>query len=161
IDPHYLEWKAKELNFNTHFISLAGEINRKMPQFVAEKATRLLNRLGKAVSRSRILVMGVAYKKNLGDFRESPSLDVIRLLQAQGAEVLYHDPYVPEFEEHGLVMHSSPLTEEVVADSDLVLITTDHGRIDYEWLVEHARHVLDTRNTTQSITNNRERITLL
>ena len=161
IDPHYLEWKAKELNFNTHFISLAGEINRRMPQFVMEKAARLLNRLGKAVSQSRILVMGVAYKKNLGDFRESPSLDVIRLLQAQGAEVMYHDPYVPDVEEHGLVMTSSPLTEELVESSDLVLIITDHDRIDYDWLVAHARHVLDTRNTTQHITDNRERITLL
>lgn len=161
IDPHYLEWKAKELNFNTHFISLAGEINRKMPRFVAEKATRLLNRLGKAVSQSRILVMGVAYKKNLGDFRESPSLDVIRLLQAEGAHVTYHDPYVPEFEEHGLAMASVELTEATVLSNDLVLITTDHGGVDYGWLVEQARHVLDTRNITQHITSNRERITLL
>jgi len=157
IDPHYLEWKAKELNFNTHFIALAGEINRKMPQFVAEKATRLLNSLGKAVSRSRLLVMGVAYKKQLGDCRESPALDVIRLFRERGAEVRYHDPYVGQID--GDV--SQFLTEELVEESDLVLITTDHENIDYEWLVAHAQHVLDTRNATRHVREGREKITLL
>lgn len=161
IDPHYLEWKAKELNFNTHFISLAGEINRKMPEFVLEKTTRLLNELGKAISRAKILVLGVSYKKNLGDFRESPAIEVIRLLQNHGASIVYHDPYVPFFEEHGLEMVSEELTEELVESCDLVLITTDHSNVNYQWIVERAKCVLDTRNTTRNINVQREKVTLL
>src|SRR5437763_3399434 len=91
LDPHYLEWKAKEVNFNTHFIALAGEINRKMPEFVVEKSSRVLNRDGVALSRAKILVLGVAYKKDLDDERESPAIEVIELLQHQGAQVVYHD----------------------------------------------------------------------
>ena len=116
LDPHYLEWKAREYNFNTHFIALAGEINRSMPRFVREKAHRVLNRLGVATSKSKILILGVSYKKDLGDYRESPALEVIKLLEEEGALVIYHDPYVPSFEEHGLAMESVPLTDEVLAD---------------------------------------------
>jgi len=161
IDPHYLEWKAKELNFHTHFISLAGEINRKMPSFVCEKASRLLNEKGRAVSNSRILVIGVAYKKNLGDYRESPSIEIIRLLQNAGAEVIYHDPLVPVFQENGLTMESQPLTDELIGSADLVLIATDHSCIDYLRLVGLARHVLDTRHVTKGMEQYKERITLL
>jgi UDP-N-acetyl-D-glucosamine dehydrogenase len=161
IDPHYLEWKAKELNFNTHFISLAGEINRKMPLFVREKVLRLLNEKGKAASLSKIVAMGVAYKKDSGDYRESPAIEIIRLLLADRADVVYHDPYVPSIEEDGFAMQSHPLTEELLMSSDLVIIMTDHGAIDYEYLVSRANHVLDTRNATKAITNYQERITLL
>ncbi len=161
IDPHYLEWKAKELNFNTHFISLAGEINRKMPSFVREKVARLLNGKEKAISKSRILVIGVAYKKDLDDFRESPSIEVIRLLQQDGAEVLYHDPYVPYFTEYGISLESQALTDELVKSADLVLITTDHTGIDYQRLLDYANHVLDTRNVTRGMSAYQERVTLL
>lgn len=161
IDPHYLEWKAKEVNFNTHFIALAGEINRKMPEFVREKALRVLNRLGVAPSRARILVLGVAYKRDLGDYRESPAIEVVRLLRRDGADVVYHDPYVPAFREPDLEMESTPLTEGLVATADLVLITTDHSNIDYAWVVGHARHVFDTRNATRGVHHHREKITLL
>ena len=161
VDPHYLEWKAKELNFHTHFISLAGEINRKMPSFVREKVGRVLNGKGIAVSSSRILVMGVAYKKDLGDFRESPSIEIIRLLRADGAEVIYHDPLVPSFQCEGVMMESQELTDELVASADLVLISTDHSCIDYQRLVERANHVLDTRYVTKGMSHCRERITLL
>ncbi|MES4787745.1 MAG: UDP-N-acetyl-D-glucosamine dehydrogenase, partial [Nitrospiraceae bacterium] len=161
IDPHYLEWKAKEVNFNTHFIALAGEINRKMPEFVREKALRVLNRLGVVPSRSRILVLGVAYKRDLGDYRESPAIEVIRLLRKDGADVVYHDPYVPVFREPDLEMESQPLTAELVAGADLVIITTDHSNVDYAWVVEHARHVFDTRNATRNVRQHREKITLL
>jgi nucleotide sugar dehydrogenase len=161
LDPHYLEWKAKEFNFNTHFIALAGEINRRMPEFVREKAIRVLNKLGVAASRSKILILGVAYKKDLGDHRESPALEVIRLLQREDANVVYHDPYVSSFDEHHLSMDSTPLTEELLAECDLVIVASDHGCIDYEWVVDRAKHVLDTRNATRNVTGNRDKITLL
>ncbi len=161
LDPHYLEWKAKEFNFNTHFIALAGEINRRMPEFVRDKAIRALNQLGLAASRSRILVLGVSYKKDLGDFRESPAIEVIRLLQQDDATVLYHDPFVPSFQEHGLTMDSTQLSAELIGSCDLVIITADHSCINYDWLVEKARHVLDTRNATRKVTVGREKITLL
>lgn len=161
LDPHYLEWKAKEFNFNTHFIALAGEINRKMPEFVRDKAFRALNKLGLAASRSRILLLGVSYKKDLGDCRESPAIEIIRLLQEDEATVFYHDPFVPSFKEHGLEMDSTPLSAELIAGCDLVIITADHSCINYDWVVEKARHVLDTRNATRKVTGGREKITLL
>lgn len=161
LDPHYLEWKAREVNFNTHFIALAGEINRKMPEFVREKALRSLNQAGVAPSRARVLILGVAYKRDLGDYRESPAIHIIRMLQREGAKVTYHDPYVPEFREHDLEMRSCPLTKELVRDCDLVIIATDHSVLDYTWVVEHARHVLDTRNATRRVRQNREKVTLL
>jgi len=161
VDPHYLEWKAKELNFNTHFIALAGEINRKMPEFVCKKANRILNRLGIPASRAKILVLGVAYKRDLNDYRESPAIEVIRLLRADGAEVVYHDPYVPSFRDGDLAMESKPLTAELLSSQDLVIITTDHTNIDYDWVVAHAKHVFDTRNATKNVRENRHKITLL
>ncbi len=161
LDPHYLEWKAKEVNFNTHFIALAGEINRKMPEFVRDKAIRILNAAGVPSSKARILVMGVAYKKDIKDERESPAIDIIRLLQKEFAEVIYHDPYVEHFNEHGLIMQSSPLSEEIVASCDLVIITTDHSNIDYQWLVDKSKRIFDTRNTTKQVTGGRVKITLL
>ncbi|NPV54652.1 MAG: nucleotide sugar dehydrogenase [Firmicutes bacterium] len=161
VDPHYLEWKAKELNFNTHFIALAGEINRRMPEFVRQKALRILNRLGVPASRARILILGVAYKKDIADCRESPALELIRLLKEDGAKVFYHDDFIPYLCDRGLEMASTPLTEEVLKGTDLVIITTDHSHVDYQWVVENSKQVLDTRNATRYVTNNRERITLL
>lgn len=161
VDPHYLEWKAKELNFNTHFIALAGEINRRMPEFVREKAIRILNRLGVVPSKAKILVLGVAYKRDIDDYRESPAIAVIKLLRADGAQVCYHDPYVPSFQYEGLAMESQKLTEELLRSQDLVIIATDHSNIDYEWVVANSRHVFDTRNATKNVRNHRERITLL
>ena len=161
VDPHYLEWKAKELNFNTHFIALAGEINRRMPEFVRDKAFRILNRMGIAPSQAKILVLGVAYKRDLDDYRESPAIEVIRLLKDDGAEVSYHDPFIPRFEHGDLAMESQDLTEELLRSQDLVIITTDHSTIDYDWVVRNSRHVFDTRNATKGVRSNRERITLL
>jgi len=161
LDPHYLEWKAKELNFNTHFIALAGEINRKMPEFVHEKTRRTLNRLGIAPSKAKVLVLGVAYKRDLSDDRESPALHIIDLYLKDGIGVKYHDPFVPEIAERGFEMSSQPLTEELVREQDLVLIATDHSVFDYEWLVPHARHIFDTRNATRNVREGREKITKL
>lgn len=161
IDPHYLEWKAKELNFDTHFIALAGEINRKMPEFVCAKIQRILNRAGIPLSRAQILILGVAYKKDIADWRGSPAIEIIKLLRKEGASVLYHDKFVPGFAEGNLVMQSVPLTEKILGGSDLVVITTDHSYIDYHWVVEKAQRVFDTRNATRGVTAFRERITLL
>ncbi|MDB5098499.1 MAG: Nucleotide sugar dehydrogenase, partial [Cyanobacteria bacterium RYN_339] len=161
LDPHYLEWKAREYNFNTHFIALAGEINRKMPEFVREKALRCLNKLGVAASRSKILVLGVSYKRDLNDYRESPAIEVIRLLQKEGAQVVYHDPHVAKFKEHGIEMTGVALDAALLAQQDLVVIATDHSDFDYDWLLAHARHVLDTRNATKRATGAKENVTLL
>jgi UDP-N-acetyl-D-glucosamine dehydrogenase len=161
LDPHYLEYKAREFNFTTHFIALAGEVNRRMPEFVRDKAVRVLNKLGMAASRSKILVLGVSYKKDVGDYRGSPAVEVIRQLQAEEAVIVYHDPFVPSFEEHELEMKSTLLTEELLAECDLVIITSDHTSIDYDWLVDRANHVLDTRNATRKVNVGRDKITLL
>ena len=159
LDPHYLEWKAKEHNFNTHFIALAGEINRKMPEFVREKTFRVMNRLGVVPSRSRVLVLGVAYKRDINDSRESPSVDVIRLLKAEGIHVDYHDPYVPSFHDHGLSMTGVPLS--TLGSYDLVIIATDHSNVDYGKIVREAKHVLDTRNATKKVDGRDGKVTLL
>jgi nucleotide sugar dehydrogenase len=160
LDPHYLEWKAKEVNFNTHFIALAGEINRKMPEFVVTKASRILNQHGLAFSRSNILVLGVSYKKDLDDERESPAIEVIELLQKEGAHVQYHDTYIPHLKHGKLDMESVPLTEEQLKQTDLVVITTEHSHVDYDWLVRKSKAILDTRNATKKVSD-KENVTLL
>ena len=151
LDPHYLEWKAREYGFRTRFISLAGEINRSMPHFVREKAWRLLNETGKAPSRSQILVLGIAYKSDISDWRESPALEVIQLLQQDGVDVRYHDPYIPSARRAGLGLESVPLTAETLQKADLVIITTAHKSVNYRFVVEHAKQVLDTRYATRGI----------
>ncbi|MEL6351993.1 MAG: nucleotide sugar dehydrogenase [Cyanobacteria bacterium J06627_28] len=150
IDPHYLEWKAKELNFNTHFIALAGEINRKMPFFVLEKVRRILNVSGVAPTRSTILVMGAAYKKDLGDWRESPAIEIIRLLLQDGVNVTYHDAFVPEISVDGHTLHSVK-PDEAAAAANLTIIATDHTQIDYAQLIEKSQHILDTRGITRHL----------
>jgi UDP-N-acetyl-D-glucosamine dehydrogenase len=163
IDPHYLEWKAKELNFNTHFISLAGEINRKMPEFVRQKVWRILNHIGVAPSRARVLVLGVAYKKNLSDWRESPALDIMALLAEDKVSLTYHDSYVPEIEVAGKALQSTALKPEILATVDLAIIVTDHTDVDYGALVQQANAVLDTRGITRHIDlgSHRDKVTLL
>ena len=161
IDPHYLEWKAKEFNFETHFIALAGEINRKMPEFVREKARRVLNNLGIAPAKAKLLVIGVAYKKDLGDWRESPAIAVIEYLLEDNVNVVYHDPYVPKIEAQGQMFDSIELTDETIAVADLVIIATDHSRINYINLVENAKAVLDTRGVTRLLNCDRDKVTLL
>ncbi len=161
IDPHYLEWKAKELNFNTHFIALAGEINRKMPEFVREKVRRILNAQGLAPGRSNVLVLGASYKKDLGDWRESPAIAVMTYLLEDSVGLTYHDPYVPEIEVAGKTLLSVDLTESAVAAADLVVIVTDHSQIDYVRVVHHAKAVLDTRGITRHLATDSDKVTLL
>ena len=161
IDPHYLEWKAKELNFNTHFIALAGEINRKMPEFVREKVRRILNAQGLAPGCSKVLVLGASYKKDLGDWRESPAIAVMSYLLEDSVGLTYHDPYVPEIEVAGKTLLSVDLTESAVAAADLVVIVTDHSQVDYVRVVHHAKAVLDTRGITRHLATDSEKVTLL
>ncbi|MGA8574543.1 MAG: nucleotide sugar dehydrogenase [Candidatus Cybelea sp.] len=151
IDPHYLEWKAREFNFETHFIALAGETNRKMPEFVVEKATRLLNDLGKPVRGSRILLLGVAYKAGIDDWRESPAIVLANLLRQRGAQIAYHDAFVPKIQLDGEALESTPAGAGELASSDLVIVTTAHPTVDYAFVVEHAKVVLDTRNATRGL----------
>jgi UDP-N-acetyl-D-glucosamine dehydrogenase len=146
IDPHYLAWKMRGLNYKTRFIDVAAEVNSEMPVFWVRKVAERLNQDAKPIKGSRILVIGVAYKKDIDDVRESPALDVIRLLSHQGADVRYHDPYVPEISEDGQALRSVALTPEAVRQSDCVVIATDHSTIDYEMIRREARAVVDTRN---------------
>jgi len=146
IDPHYLAWKMRGLNYKTRFIDLAGELNTEMPLFWVRKVAQALNDQGKAVKGAAVLVLGVAYKRDIDDIRESPALDIIRLLEGQGARVAYSDPHVPCFSENGQEYRSVPLTQQSVAAADCVMIVTDHSDFDYSLVARHARAVVDTRN---------------
>jgi UDP-N-acetyl-D-glucosamine dehydrogenase len=146
LDPHYLAWKMRTLNYRTRFIEVAGEINSQMPEYWVEKVTAALNQQSKAVKNSKLLVIGVAYKPDIDDIRESPAMDVIRLLQQLGGDVSYHDPYIPEFREDGLTMKSVPLDAARVRASDCVVIVTDHSSLDYAMIGREARALVDTRH---------------
>jgi UDP-N-acetyl-D-glucosamine dehydrogenase len=161
LDPHYLEWKAREYNFTTRFIALAGEINRRMPEFVRDKVTRILGERGVAASTATVLVLGVAYKRDIDDWRESPATDVIELLREHGINVKYHDPFVAEFPVHSELLRSVDYNEANVSAADLVLIITDHTTVDYQFAADHARHILDTRNATKVVKDSNGNITLL
>jgi UDP-N-acetyl-D-glucosamine dehydrogenase len=146
IDPFYLSWKARELDFPTEFIELAGKVNQHMPYYCAERVARALNGHRKAVAGSTVLVLGVAYKGDVGDLRESPALKLIELLREGGADVVYHDPYVPDLAEEGLDLESSPLTDELLAEADIACVVTAHSGIDYARVADRAQLVLDLRN---------------
>ncbi len=146
IDPHYLAWKMRGLNYRTRFIDVASEVNSEMPAFWVRKVAERLNDDGKAVKGSKVLVLGVAYKRDIDDVRESPALDIIRLLSQQGAEVSYHDPYVPEVVEDAARLKSVQLTDKELKNSDCVVIVTDHASIDFQVVANNARQVVDTRN---------------
>ena len=161
LDPHYLAWKMRTLNYKTRFIDLASEINSEMPAIVVRKVVQALNEEKKAVNGSRILVLGVAYKKDIDDMRESPALDVMRLLESQGAKVFYHDPYVAKFKEDGHEHASVALTDKEIADADAVVIVTDHSSVDYQRVVDIAGVVVDTRNATAKLTKGKGRIVSL
>ncbi|OLD96348.1 MAG: UDP-N-acetyl-D-glucosamine dehydrogenase [Gemmatimonadetes bacterium 13_1_20CM_4_69_16] len=146
LDPHYLAWKMRTLNYRTRFIELAGEINAAMPEYWVARVADRLNEQGKAVRGSKVLVLGVAYKKNIDDIRESPALDVIRLLQRHGALVAYHDPHVASLEEDEVELKSVALTPAALKGADCVIIVTDHSNVDYASVARHAQLVVDTRN---------------
>lgn len=150
IDPFYLTWKAREYKFSTRFIELAGEINTSMPYYVVQKTADTLNEIGKSIKGANTLVLGIAYKKDIDDQRESPSLKIIELLKDKGAEVTYSDPYVPVCKGHrhytAIEMESVELTEKKLNSADVILLLTDHSAFDYAFIEKHARLIIDTRN---------------
>lgn len=151
VDPFYLTWKAREYNFSTRFIELAGEINTSMPYYVVQKIMDALNERGKSLNCAKVLVLGVAYKKDVDDMRESPSVHLIELLLKKGATVDYNDPYIakiPEMRKHSLNMKSVKLSKNKIRGYDCVLIATEHSSYDYQWIVENSQLVVDTRNAT-------------
>lgn len=152
IDPHYLAWKLKTLNYNARFIELASEINSHMPEFVVDKVMRGLNEIEKSVKGSKILLVGVAYKADVNDVRESPALDIIALLNKMGAKVEYHDPHVPVLTEHGLNLTSVDLNEDHIRDADCVIVTTNHSIVDQAQVAGNARLIIDTRNALKDYT---------
>ena len=161
IDPFYLTWKAREYDMSARFIELAGEINTAMPDYVIAKISDALNRKRKSINGARLLVLGLAYKKDIDDLRESPSIELIEKLRALGARVDYNDPHIPRTprqREHNLGMISKKLTERMLGAYDCVLIATDHSAYDYNWIVKHARLVVDTRNATAGVKTGRRKI---
>ncbi|HXM54755.1 MAG TPA: nucleotide sugar dehydrogenase [Candidatus Dormibacteraeota bacterium] len=146
VDPFYLAWKARELGIATEFIELAGKVNAQQPAYVVSSVTRLLNQRRKAVNGARVALLGVAYKKNVADVRESPAVRILELLDRAGAEVSYHDPHVPVFAFGGRALRSTPLSAEFVAAQDCVLVVTDHDAIDWGLVAAHAGAVVDTRD---------------
>ena len=161
LDPHYLAWKMRTLNYKTRFIDLASEINSEMPAVVVRKVAQALNEEKKAVNGSRVLVLGVAYKRDIDDMRESPALDVIRLLENQGAKVEYHDPHVSQFREDGHEHKSVELTDSAISGADAVVIITDHSIVDYQRVVRLAGVIVDTRNATARLAKGKGRIVSL
>lgn len=154
LDPHYLSWKARMHGFEARFISLAEEVNSRMPEHVVDLVTRGLNKHRKSVNGSNVLVLGVAYKRDIDDVRESPALGIIEKIMKLGAQVTYHDPHIPEIELEGDLrehLRSVELTEETLKKSDCILIVTDHRSIDYKWVAERAALIVDTRNATRSL----------
>ena len=146
LDPHYLAWKMRTLNYRTRFIELAGEINAEMPEFWVQKVVDALNDAAKSVRGSTVLVLGVAYKKDIDDIRESPALDIIRLLERMGAHVIYHDPFIAKFVEDGIEMQSTALTADNVRKADCVVLVTDHSNMDYAMVAKEAKALVDTRH---------------
>jgi len=146
IDPFYLSWKAREYDFPVEFIELAGKVNQNMPYHCAERIALALNGVQKPVSGSSVLVLGVAYKGGVGDLRESPALKLMELLAAQGAEIAYHDPFVPHLAEHGFDLDSQTLTDDLLAGTDIVAVVTAHPGVDHARVAERAPLVIDFRN---------------
>ncbi|CAN7169256.1 UDP-N-acetyl-D-glucosamine 6-dehydrogenase [Pseudomonas brassicacearum] len=148
IDPFYLTWKAREYGLHTRFIELSGEVNQAMPEYVLNKLMDGLNNAGKALKGSKVLVLGIAYKKNVDDMRESPSVEIMELIEAKGGLVGYSDPHVPVFpkmREHHFELSSEPLTESNIASFDAVILATDHDKFDYSLIKQHARLIIDSR----------------
>lgn len=161
LDPYYLSWKAREYGFHTSMIESSMMINDRMPEYCVERASKILNRSKKALNGSKVLVLGVAYKQDIEDYRESPAIRVIEELEKEGAEVVYFDPFVSEYREHGTVKKgASELTAELIKSADLVMVTTAHSTVDYNFVQQHAKAIFDTKNAMKDVPN-REKIELL
>lgn len=160
IDPIYLSWKLKTLNYNAKFIELASSINSYMPNYVIEKIINILNKYKKSVNDSKILILGIAYKKDINDYRESPALEIMEKLSNLGAQIYYNDEYIPELYFKNREIYSTKLNKEILTKADCVVIITDHSYYDYKWIVENASVILDTRNATKHIKNKKKIIKL-
>jgi len=160
IDPHYLSWKLKSLNYYARFIELAGDINSRMPEYVVERVNLALNQSGKNIKGSDILVLGAAYKGDISDVRESPALDVMRLLEERGAKVTYNDPFVPKVIMNGYTLRSKKLTAGNLRKADCVVILTDHSTYDYTWIVKNSKLIFDSRNAARMVKNKKKIVKL-
>ena len=153
VDPMYLSWRAKLYNFTTRFIDLADEVNRSMQKFVVERIADILNQFQKPVNGSKILILGVSYKRDIGDTRESPAYEIMKNLMKKRAILFYNDPFVPEYKVEDKIFKSIPLTEEFIKKMDITVILVDHSSYDYNWIVKNSKVVFDTRNATKNIEN--------
>ena len=161
LDPYYLSWKAREFGFHTSMIESSMMINDKMPEYCVERAMRILNAHKKALNGAKVLVLGVAYKQDIDDYRESPAIPVIDILKENGADVEFFDPYISSFKENGVVMEGLPsIDEDIIAQYDLVMITCGHTNVDYNMIQKNAKAIFDTKNVMQGIAN-RENIEVL
>jgi UDP-N-acetyl-D-glucosamine dehydrogenase len=161
IDPFYLTWAARRYGVHTRFIELAGEVNTAMPRYVVQRVAEALNAEGKSIKGSRICVLGVAYKKDVDDPRESPAFEIMEMLERQGADLTYNDPHIlalPAMRHHHIRLRSSPLTEEFLASRDCMLVVTEHKAFDFGWIARHARLIVDTRNATAGIAAPKARV---
>lgn len=161
LDPYYLSWKAREYGFHTSMIESSMMVNDRMPEYCSERASKILNRFKKAMNGAKILILGVAYKQDIDDYRESPAIRVIEELEKEGAEVVYYDPFVSEYREHGVVKKGEPeLTSELIESVDLVIVTTAHTNVDYNFVQKYAKAIFDTKNAMKQV-ESRENIELL
>lgn len=152
LDPYYLSWKAREYGFHTSMIESSMMVNDRMPEYTVERCGKILNRHRKSLNGARILVLGIAYKQDIDDYRESPALRVIEELEKTGASVIFYDPYIPEYKQHGKSRQGEPaLTADLLQHADLVVVTAAHTRIDYEFVQQHARAVFDTKNVMKEV----------
>jgi len=161
IDPFYLSWKAREYNMATRFIELAGEINVGMPEYVIQRLMDALNDRKKSLNGSKVLVLGLSYKQDIDDVRESPSLELIKLMTEKGAKVDYNDPHCPrthKMREYNLKMTSKPLSAKMLGSYDVVLISTAHSKYDYKFIVKNSKLIIDTRNATVDVKTGRKKI---
>ncbi|MDF2504125.1 nucleotide sugar dehydrogenase [Clostridium sp.] len=160
LDPYYLTWKAREYDYHTRLIETSGEINSYMPQYIVERSTKILNRFGKSLKGASILVLGIAYKNDINDYRESPALKIIENFQNEGAKVSFYDPYIKTYRYKEKEYNGIVLTEESLKNSDLVVISTNHKKYDYNFIQKNSKYIFDTRNATKAIAN-KENIELL
>jgi len=155
IDPHYLAWKMQRVNYKARFIELAAQINYEMPEYVVSKITAALDSVGKSISKSKIMLLGVSYKANINDTRESPALDIIQLLKNTSATVVYNDPHVPTIEIFGEDLKSMSIEPNDLSEYDCIVITTNHSNYDWHKIVKDSRLIIDTRNATKNINSDK------
>ena len=152
LDPYYLSWKAREYGFHTSMIESSMIVNDKMPEYCVERAMKILNRQGMALSRSKVLVLGIAYKQDIDDYRESPAIDVIEILKENGATVEFFDPYIPEYKHRGEIFRGiEKIEDNIVSKFDLIIITASHSNVDYNMINDNAKAIFDTKNAMKDI----------